>query len=128
MKKRILGILLTGAIMMSMTGCFASLQNDKTIKGGYLTTSKADYIVLNESGGTIMDCWILEDVYVESESTSDGVRFGDKNGNGVVVQGDAKIIRINNKTDISKYVEYHKEIDVVSYEEFYKAKMMKSNN
>jgi len=44
----------------------------------------------------------------------------DQNDNGIIIQGDTKIIRINGNMDISKYIEYHKEINIISYEEFYK--------
>jgi len=119
-KKKIGLIMVTGVMCFSLTGCFASWENRNALKGGYFTTNKADYVILNESGGTIMDCWILKNVYVESESQSDGLRFVDQNNNGIIVVGDAKIIRINNNTDTSKYIEYHKEIDIASYEDFYK--------
>lgn len=120
MKKKLISGILILVLCSSLGGCFASFDNENALKGGYFSTNKGDYVVLNESGGTIMDCWILKNVYVESEAKSDGLRFVDENGNGVIIQGDAKIIRMNNNTNISKYVEYHKETDILSYEEFYK--------
>jgi restriction endonuclease S subunit len=115
-----LAIALMVGITVCTTGCFASCQNNKVLKGGYFTTNKSDYIVFNESGGQIMDVYKLRNVYVESESSSDGVRFADSNGNGIVIQGDVKIIRVNNSVDWDNYVEYHIETDIVPYTEFYK--------
>lgn len=118
-KKLMLGILLA-IVCFSFTGCFASWGNEKALKGGYFSNNTGDYIVLNESGGEIMDCWILKNTYVESETSSDGLRFVDPSGNGIIVQGDAKIIRVNNEIDSKQYIEYHKDTDLISYEEFYK--------
>lgn len=121
MRKKVLALSILGLIAsFSLTGCGAGWQNTKATHGGYFTNNKGDYIVLNESGGQIMDCWILDDTYVKQNTDTDGFSLVDKNGNGILVQGDSKIIRINKKTDMSKYVEYHKEKDLISYEEFYK--------
>ena len=108
---------------LSLTGCFASFGNDKAVNGGYFSDENGDYVILNESGGKIMDCWILRNTYVDSEHASDGLRFADKDGNGVKVQGDAKVKRFNSgQIDTKTYVEYHIEDQGASYEE-YKAKV-----
>lgn len=123
MKKKAIKLLLVATLTLvpiTFTGCFAGWGNQKALKGGYFSNNKGSYVVLNESGGTVMDCWILKDIYVESESNSDGLRFVDENGNGIIVQGDSKIIRINSNTDLNKYVEYHIDTDIVPYNEFYK--------
>lgn len=113
----IIGLVVT---TISLTGCMASWGNEKALKGGYFTTNKADYVVLNESGGKIMDCWVLKNVYVESEDKSDGLRFVDSNGDGIIVQGDSKVIRVNNKETLKKYKEYHIDTDFIPYEEYVK--------
>lgn len=120
-KKKIGLIMVAGVMCFSLTGCFAGWGNDKAVHGGYLTSDVGNYVVLNESGGQIMDCWVLKDSYVKSETSSDGLTMVDQNGNGIIIQGDVKIIRDNGKLDTSKYIEYHKETDIISYEEFYKA-------
>jgi hypothetical protein len=109
---------------ISLSGCFASCQNTAAMNGSVIGAYNADYIAINESGGTIMDCWILHNVYVESEEDSDGLRFIDSHGDGILVQGDAKIKRVNDpKTfDFDQYVEYHYETDLIPYPEFYKMK------
>jgi len=120
-KKLIMVTLLVCISSLNLTGCFAGMGNDKAVQGGYFSSDTGNYVVLNESGGQIMDCWVLRDSYVKSESQSDGLTLVDMNGNGVIIQGDVKIIRDNGKLDTSKYVEYHKELDLISYEEFYKS-------
>lgn len=126
MKKiKILSIIGLMVATLSFTGCMASWNNQKALKGGYFTTNKANYVVLNESGGEIMDCWVLKDVYVESEDNSDGLRFVDKNGDGIIIQGDSKVIRINNDDTLGKYVEYHIDTDLIPYDEFIKKHLSK---
>jgi len=120
--KKVLALILVLGVTIGSSGCFASFSNGKALNGGYWTTNKTDYIVLNQSGGQIMDVYKLKNAYVESESGSDGVRFADNNGNGVIVQGDTKVIRINNSLDWDKYKEYHIEIDLIPYQEFVKLK------
>ena len=48
---------------------------------------------------------------VESEKDSDGWLFIDNDGNPVNVGGDAKVIRITNKSQLKNYREFHIEID-----------------
>lgn len=119
MKKKILLLGILGVMAFSLTGCMAGWGNEKAVNGGYFTSDKGDYVVLNESGGQIMDCWILYDSYVKQNDSTDGFSLVDKNGNGILVQGDSKIIRMNNRIDELKYMEYHKEKDLMSYEDFY---------
>ena len=116
LSKRVLGLVLIMVILLStMTGCFASWDNQRNLTGGILSNSKSDYIVLNESCGTIMDCWILKNTFVQSEDQSDGFRFTDNLGRGVIVQGDAVVMRLNSATDVSMYIEYHIGTDLVPY-------------
>ena len=94
-------------------GC-ASFRNNIAHKGGLVST-RGDYVVISESGGVIMDVWVLEDVYVESEKNSDGWRFIDSRGNPTNVSGDIKVIRIQNKTQLKEYHEYHIEQSLIPY-------------
>lgn len=81
-KKLIVSILLIG-ISFSFTGCFASWGNNKAVHGGFLTTNKGKYVVINESGGQIMDVWILKNSYVKSEKDSDGATVVDEEGDSL---------------------------------------------
>ena len=129
MKKKAIKLLLIATLTLipiTFTGCFAGWDTDRATDGGVISNSKGDYVILNESGGSIMDCWILKNTYVKSEGQSDGVRFADTSGDGIIVQGDAKIIRINNTSDLNKYIEYHIDTDIVPYNEFYKTHIRKN--
>lgn len=121
LKKKVIGIVITlGVTSTMLTGCFAGLDNAKALHGGVLSNSKGDYVVFKYSGSRITDCWILKNSYVKSESDSDGLNFVDSDGNGILLQGDSKVIRINNAKDFTGYVEYHTDKDLGSYEDFYK--------
>ncbi len=98
-------------------GC-ASWRNDIAHQGGLFTEYRGDYVVISESGGIIMDVWVLEDVYVKSEKDSDGWRFIDRLGQPTNVGGDAKVIRIKDKAELKKYHEYHFERALVPYHDY----------
>jgi hypothetical protein len=114
--KRFLLLLLAVCLL---SGC-ASWRNKIAHKGGLFTEYRGDYVVISESGGVIMDVWVLEDVYVESEKNSDGWRFIDNLGQPTNVGGDSKVIRIKSKAELQNYLEYHIERDLVPYREFFK--------
>lgn len=101
------------------SGC-ASLRNDIAHKGGLFTEYRGDYVVISESGGIIMDVWVLEDVYVESEKNSDGWRFIDSKGQPTNVGGDSKVIRIKDKAELQQYREYHIERSNLPYSAYFK--------
>jgi len=103
-------------------GC-ASWRNDIAHKGGLFTEYRGDYVVVSESGGLIMDVWVLEDVYVESEKNSDGWRFIDTKGQPTNVGGDSKVIRIGSKAELQNYREYHIERENLPYRAFFKEGM-----
>jgi hypothetical protein len=63
-----------------------------------------------------MDVWVLKNVIINNEEHSDGWFFLDNNGNVVHLGGDVKIIRVNDKSLLQKYHEYHREIDGGTYE------------
>lgn len=111
--------LLTITIAFSMVGC-AAWNNSITKRGGVIGTYASSYIVINYSGGQIMDIWKLDNAYVQSEQQSDGWLFTDANGNSINIGGDAKLIRVNNKSGSQwdSIKEYHRETNLVPYEDF----------
>ena len=115
-------VYVVGLVIMIMltVGC-ADTWNKADAQGGLLISKKADYIVLSQSGGIIMDVWKLQDTFVSSPSGSDGWIFRSKNGNSIMVGGDAKVIRVNgSNSDLwSKYNEYHMEFETETYREKY---------
>ena len=105
MKKKILGLVVAGALALGMVGC-GSLENIKSSCGFF--ESKGDYVVINYSGGEIFDIWTLEDAYVQDAGESDGYCFTDDNGNFITLSGDVLVIRCNDKQTFKQYEEYHK--------------------
>jgi hypothetical protein len=112
--KRFLLLLLAVCLL---SGC-ASWRNDIAHRGGLFSEYRGDYVVISESGGVIMDVWVLEDAYVESEDGSDGWRFIDDQGQPINIGGDAKVIRIKDKAELKNYHEYHFERSLVPYHEY----------
>lgn len=111
-----LGLLFALLIILPTVGC-ASWWNDVSARGGLIGTYRGDYVVISQSGGEVMDCWVLRDVFIESEKESDGWRFIDNNGNVTFVGGDTKVMRVDDSTTLSKYHEYHMEFETQSYRE-----------
>ena len=111
-------LLFAALFCFSFTGC-ASFWNDidsgKSVFGSY----RGDYVVVNATGGLIADVWVLEDVLVESESGSDGWRFKDSDNNMIFLGGDSKVMRIDNKSTLRNYREYHMEFETQTYQEKY---------
>lgn len=101
---------LVAALFLAFSGC-AKQQARNAAKGGFWGSYNGDYIVRNDSGGVIMDIWVLENTIVQSETDSDGWFFVDKSGNVVHLGGDVKVIRVKDKSLLSKYREYHREFD-----------------
>lgn len=108
-------------LLLAVIGGCADWSNKAKNNGGYFTTHKADYIVVSQSGGQIMDVWKLRDVFVSSPNGSDGWIFTDTDGNSVTTGGDCKNIRINkdNSGIWEKYNEYHMEFSSRTYREMY---------
>lgn len=107
-------------IVLSMFGC-AKFWDQADAKGGIFISKKAPYIIVNQSGGRIMDVYKLTDAIVQSPAGSDGWLFLDNNNNPVYLGGDVKTIRIKNTNDPNwqKYHEYHMEFNSKSYRELY---------
>lgn len=99
-----------------VTGC-AGCMNDIRSRGSILGSTTGDYIVISQSGGLIMDCWKLNDVYVQNEENSDGWLFTDDDGNVVRISGDCKVIRISDMDDMDNWHEYHMESESMTYRE-----------
>lgn len=103
----------------TLSGC-AKACNTMDRDGGIIGSYAGDWVVVNYSGGRIMDVWKLENVMVQSEAQSDGWLFKDSAGNVINIGGDAKAIRFKSKTgDWEKYHEYHAEFESVTYESKY---------
>lgn len=107
-------LILLACCITTLSGC-AGCRNDIAARGGLVGSYTGDYIVISQSGGQIMDVWKLKNVYVQSETNSDGWRFLDDRGNSIFVGGDIKIIRVKEKGLFDKYHEYHMEHENQTY-------------
>jgi hypothetical protein len=125
MKKRSVFVLLLIVLAMIAPGC-ARWQNEVAAKGGIVGSYSGDYIVRNDSGGRIMDVWVLRDVMVQSEFEGAGWLFKDGAGNVLHLGGDVKVIRVTNREILSRYHEYHTEFETNTYQELY-GKLVKEN-
>lgn len=103
-------------LCISLSGC-ASFSNDLAAGNSIFGSYEGDYVIISESGGAIVDVWVLRDVFCESEKSSDGWRFKDDDDNMTFIGGDVKVLRMNNAADMSKYHEYHIEFETQSYQE-----------
>ena len=108
MRKKILGLLLAGAVSLGLFGCSGVLENNLASKSA--DERKIKSVVINYSGGKIVDVWTLENAYVQNSSNSDGYEFVDDNGNFITVSGDVLVIRCNDDKEFSKYEEFHEAI------------------
>jgi hypothetical protein len=111
-------ILLLLTLAFSFMGC-AKWQNQVAADGGIWGSYAGDYIVRNDSGGRIMDMWILKNVIVQSVESGSGWLFRDDDGNPIHLGGDVKVIRVIKGIDMSKYHEYHAEFETKTYQELY---------
>lgn len=90
-------------------------------KGSLIGSVKAPYIIINQSGGKIMDVYKLPNTIVQSSEESDGWLFLDQFDHPVFLGGDVKTIRLKSTSDPlwSQYHEYHIENESISYREKY---------
>jgi len=118
LKKLRLGISLIA--LLGLTGC-AKTCDQIDAQGGLVTSHKAPYIIVNQSGGEIMDVYKLQNAIVQSEATSDGWLFKGPKGHPIFVGGDIKTIRLPSTNDPlwDQYHEYHMEFESKSYRELY---------
>ena len=105
---KIINTLCATVAALTIAGC-ADTMNKADNQGGLFTSSKEDYVVINQSGGKITDVYKLKKVIVSSPSGSDGWIFKDQDGNSVNLGGDVKAVRLNGKDVSDKYCEYHME-------------------
>jgi len=115
MKNMLIVLLMITAL--SLTGC-AKWRNEIAADGGLIGSYSGDYIVRNDSGGKIMDMWVLHNVMVQSDQHGSGWLFQDQNGNVIHLGGDVKVTRLNHGDSI-KWHEYHAEFEALSYQEMY---------
>lgn len=116
--KSIVLIILLACLSMFGVSC-AKLGNEIAANGGIWGSYAGDYIVRNDSGGKIMDMWVLKDVMVQEVNSGSGWLFRDTNGNVIHLGGDVKVIRVNKGMNLSDYHEYHAELESKSYQELY---------
>jgi len=109
-------VLITTIMLLFLTGC-ARFWDRVESKGGFFGSYTGSYIIINHSGGNIMDVWKLKNVIVQSSDRSDGWLFKDSLGNMVNLGGDVKIIRVIKNSLWDSYHEYHSEFESKSYAE-----------
>ena len=107
-------------IILSLTSC-AKFWDSAEANGGVFTSSKSPYVIINQSGGEVMDIYKLKDAIVQSPSGSDGWLFLDNEGNPVYLGGDVKTIRLKSMNDPiwNSYHEYHTEFNSKTYDDLY---------
>ncbi|MHC9416554.1 hypothetical protein [Clostridium perfringens] len=108
MKKKILGLLVVGALSLGLVCCSGVLENNLASKS--VDETKKNYVVINYSGGKIVDVWTLENFNVQTLINSIKCEFVDNNGNKVFVLDDVLVIRCNDDKEFSKYKEFHEAI------------------
>lgn len=95
-------------LTLTMTGCFAGIENSVNKKGGFFGSHKSDYIIVNTTGNMILDIYKLKNTYVSENTQTDGVNFMHPiSGSHVSIQGDVKIIRNPTSREWDLYEEYH---------------------
>lgn len=97
-----------GALVVTLTGCFAGIENDINKRGGFWGAHKADYIIVNTTGNLILDVYKLRNTYVSENTNTDGVNFKHPiTGTHISLQGDVKILRNPSREEWNTYKEYH---------------------
>lgn len=116
MKKLILLLL----VAFALAGCARTeLEGDFNGTVWGVTSKRGDFIVISQSGGLIMDVWLMRDSMVKSAESSDGWLFVDGDGVPTTVSGDAKVMRVKDPALFDKYHEYHMEFESKTYRELY---------
>ena len=121
MKSNTLKLLILFFSISNLSGC-AKFWDSAAANGGVFASEKAPYIVINSSGGTIQDVYLLNNSIVQSPETSDGWLFLDNQNNPVYLGGDVKTIRLtsSNKSQMfEQYVEFHIETDGFKYPTYF---------
>lgn len=89
-------------VVLSLAICFGAFQTSQgTMYWLQLknSTTKGNYLVVDNSGGKTMRHWILTSKYVKSSDQSDGWQFYDDDNNTNYISGDSFVMRINNPLD-----------------------------
>lgn len=113
-------LLIVGTLTAFVSGC-AGWRNEVAARGSYVGSVEGDYVIRNDSGGRIMDVWVLRKVFVQAHSGGAGWYFQDARGNVVHLGGDVKVIRVNTPAMLEQYHEYHAEFESRTYQELYPA-------
>ena len=71
-------------------------------------------VVISQSNGIIMDVWKLKNTFVKNAKSFNGWSFKTENGL-ILVSGNIKVIKTNNKEIWEDYQEYHIEYDILPY-------------
>ncbi|MFH5911272.1 hypothetical protein [Clostridium perfringens] len=108
MKKKILGLLVAGTLSLGLVGCSGVLENNLVYKS--LDETKKNYVIINYSGGKIVDLWTLENFNVQTLIDSIKCEFVDDNGNKVFVLDDVLVIGCKDDKEFSKYEEFHETV------------------
>lgn len=107
-------------LFLATTGC-ARWQQKVTADGSLFGSTKGDWVVVRVSANEIVDVWLLDNAFVQSEAGSDGWLFVDNDGNAVNVGGDIKAVRASSRQQrdflFKQYIEYHKEFESITYRE-----------
>lgn len=115
MKKKIALLLVLVLLMTTMTGCWAGWEAKKEANGSIWGQTRADYVVVDVSGGVVMNVWKMESAFVTSPENSDGWVFTDDRDIPVKVGGDVAIFRDPPKNIWNSYVEYHRLEEIQEY-------------
>ena len=118
MKIKVLSLIPVCALLVILSGC-AKWENEVAADGGVWGSHPGDYVVRNDSGGRIMDVWVLHNVMVQSDEHGAGWLFRDNTGNVIHLGGDLKVIRVQDPKMLLAYHEYHSEFDTKTYQERY---------
>ena len=107
-------------VVLAIGGC-ARLKTQGDFAGSLfgLTSSEGDWVIISQSGGRIMDVWLVRDSIVANAEGSDGWIFTDGNGVSTAIGGDVKVLRIQNPAMFEDYHEYHMEFETKTYRELY---------
>lgn len=113
-------IAFTVILACAVSSC-AKFQNEIAADGGLVGSYNGCYVVRNDSGGRIMDVWVLPDSIVQAEHSGSGWLFRDTHGDVIHLGGDVRVMRLHD-SDLSKWHEYHAEFETKTYQELYVTK------
>ena len=97
-------------LLVGLTGC-AKTRNYWAAQGGVFASHNGAYVVRNDSGGRIMDVWVLPDAMVQAEESGSGWLFRDTDDDVIHLGGDVKVIRVKERSTLKQYHDYHAEFE-----------------